>query len=614
MKSFRTNRTNLKHIVSFFFSFFLTLFKPTTPTVCFSTNKHLHIARRPQGEIGPSPPHELDPFCTPIPTDPHPPSISGMSQVFLLLALLMLCGYTQVSSTNSLELVKEQWGSYKNQCLDHLSTTPPAAGLVCNRTFDQYACWPDGLPGTTVNVSCPWFLPWYRKVQQGVVYRFCGTDGRWAQKNTSECEDDPGQQYGRILSQFRAMYTVGYSLSLGALILALGILISFRKLHCMRNNIHMNLFASFILRAVSILVKDALLDMLALALDPRSSADHHTETWVNMPAVIWCRGAVVMMQYSVMANNYWLLVEGIYLHSLLVITVFSEKKYFYIYLAIGWGAPLIFVLPWVTVKYLYENEECWERNTNMGYWWIIRSPILFAYLINFFIFIRIIKILMSKLKAHQMRYTDYKFRLAKSTLTLIPLLGIHAILFTFVIDESVPKGSMLRLIRLFCDLLFNSFQGLLVAILYCFVNKEVQSEMLKKWKRWKLGKDIDEEYRHTHSHPPTAKSGSIATGNLPDLHDDNASDPSGDSQETLRIKVDSGLSPSAVLEENQQLVVSYSNGTGKGKAAKSRHTLHFPSLPHQGAVSHASATTEDICLEERVQCHACPLEGEKTNV
>lgn len=44
-----------------------------------------------------------------------------------------------------------------------------------------------------------------------------------------------------------------------------------------------------------------------------------------------------MMQYSVMANNYWLLVEGIYLHSLLVITVFSEKKYFYVYLAIGWG-------------------------------------------------------------------------------------------------------------------------------------------------------------------------------------------------------------------------------------------------------------------------------------
>lgn len=108
----------------------------------------------------------------------------------------------QVSATNSLELVKEQWSSYRNQCLDYINATPPAtgepissqrelayergtcrrmkadllwanitdftdllstAGLVCNRTFDLYACWPDGLPGTTVNVSCPWFLPWYRK-------------------------------------------------------------------------------------------------------------------------------------------------------------------------------------------------------------------------------------------------------------------------------------------------------------------------------------------------------------------------------------------------------------------------------------------------------------------
>lgn len=37
-------------------------------------------------------------------------------------------------------------------------------------------------------------------------------------------------------------------------------------------------------------------------------------------------------------------------------------------------------------------------------------PVFFFSQINFFIFIRIIKILMSKLRAHQMRYTDYKFR------------------------------------------------------------------------------------------------------------------------------------------------------------------------------------------------------------
>ncbi|XP_041961061.1 glucagon receptor-like [Alosa sapidissima] len=430
----------------------------------------------------------------------------------LLLLLLSVSAYTQTSAAKSLKILMEQWMSYKNECIQNTISTPPATGLVCNRTFDQYVCWPDGVPGTTVNVSCPWYLPWYHKVRHGLVFRVCGPDGQWApktSKNTSECEEDD-QWYGRILRIFRTMYTVGYSLSLGALVLALAILVAFRKLHCMRNNIHMNLFASFILRALSILAKDALLDSINSS-SAQLTHTHHTQRWANSQMVVGCRVAVVMMQYSVVANNYWLLVEGLYLHSLLVITVFSEKNYFNMYLCIGWGAPLIFVLPWVIVKYLYEDEECWERNVNMGFWWIIRSPILFAYLINFFIFIRIIKILMSKLKAHQMRYTDYKFRLAKSTLTLIPLLGIHAILFTFVIDESVPKESLLRLIRLFYDLLFSSFQGLLVAILYCFVNKEVQSEMVKRWKRWKAGQGHRGGVpRHTHSQTPHAKSASVA--------------------------------------------------------------------------------------------------------
>lgn len=53
--------------------------------------------------------------------------------------------------------------------------------------------------------------------------------------------------------------------------------------------------------------------------------------------MICCRIAFVMMQYSIMANSYWLLVEGIYLHNLLVITVFTERNYFKIYLCIGWG-------------------------------------------------------------------------------------------------------------------------------------------------------------------------------------------------------------------------------------------------------------------------------------
>lgn len=182
-----------------------------------------------------------------------------MSRLFLFLAILIVSCSIQGSPAAFLDKLKESWKLYMEECEHNISQVPISTGLVCNRTFDSYACWPDGLPNTTVSVSCPWYLPWYHKVQHGMVYQECDTSGQWVpMKNTSECDShDPNQPfYGHI----RIMYTVGYSLSFVALVLALGILICFRKLHCMRNNIHMNLFASFILRALSILIKDALLE------------------------------------------------------------------------------------------------------------------------------------------------------------------------------------------------------------------------------------------------------------------------------------------------------------------------------------------------------------------
>jgi hypothetical protein len=46
-----------------------------------------------------------------------------------------------------------------------------------------------------------------------------------------------------------------------------------------------------------------------------------------------------MTQYCVGANYTWLLVEGVYLHHLLVIVGRSEKGHFRCYLLLGWGEP-----------------------------------------------------------------------------------------------------------------------------------------------------------------------------------------------------------------------------------------------------------------------------------
>ncbi|KAG7505898.1 hypothetical protein JOB18_042354 [Solea senegalensis] len=522
-----------------------------------------------------------------------------MSRLLLLLAMLIVSCSIQVSPSATLDKLKESLKLYMEECDRNNSRDPPSTGLVCNRTFDNYACWPDGLPNITVSVPCPWYLPWYHEVQHGKVYQECDANGQWmTAKNTSECDsNNPSQQY---YGHIRIMYTVGYSLSLVALVLALGILVFFRKLHCMRNNIHMNLFASFILRALSILIKDALLvaNITSQELSreqeqgfPRASMPP-VDLLVNNEITVSCRIAVVMMQYSIMANTYWLLVEGIYLHNLLVITVFTERNYFKIYLCIGWGTPLIFLVPWVFAKYLYENHECWGQNIDMNYWWIIRSPILLAVVINFLIFIHIIKILVSKLRAHQMRYTDYKIRLAKSTLTLIPLLGIHQVVFIFVTDESTKTTINLRLTKLFIDLFFSSFQGLLVAILYCFVNKEVQSEILKKWKRWKLGRNIEEEYRHTYSNTPNTKTASLLNhvSQLPHLPD-----------------IAKTSSPACSPEERHMLVAGH-NGMVNNKGEE-----QCDSPEQMGTVSNCTLV-EDISLMDKVQCYKAQRENAESHL
>lgn len=50
-----------------------------------------------------------------------------------------------------------------------------------------------------------------------------------------------------------------------------------------------------------------------------------------------CRLVFLLMQYCVAANYYWLLVEGVYLYTLLALSVFSEQRAFRLYLSVGWG-------------------------------------------------------------------------------------------------------------------------------------------------------------------------------------------------------------------------------------------------------------------------------------
>ncbi|KAM8849157.1 pituitary adenylate cyclase-activating polypeptide type I receptor-like isoform 2-T3 [Spinachia spinachia] len=341
----------------------------------------------------------------------------------------------------------------------------------CNTEWDEVGCWLTAEVGQAVNKSCSEVFQHFSS-DQGYVYRNC-TAGGWSEvfppyDQVCVFSDDSEQESETsYLSAFRQVYTVGYATSLISLISAIVVFTSFRKFRCTRNYIHVNLFSSFVLRASAVFIKDTVLFA-------DETLDHCS---VSTAA---CKSAVAFFQFSILANYFWLLVEGMYLQTLLALTFVSQRKYFWWYILIGWGLPSTVLILWVLTRFLYDDRGCWDDTDNVAIWWIIKGPITASLLINIVIFINVIRILVQKLKSSTMagnNDTGHFMRLAKSTLFLIPLFGMHYTVFAFLPENTGVAA------RLYIELGLGSFQGFVVALLYCFMNGEVQSELRRLlWK------------------------------------------------------------------------------------------------------------------------------------
>lgn len=188
----------------------------------------------------------------------------------------------------------------------------------------------------------------------------------------------------------------------------------------------------------------------------------------------------------------WILMEGIYLHSLLFQKSLSPYGPSIIYHTIfGWFMPVCCLVPWVLVKHYYENDshDCWLVNKNQYYFWILRAPITLSIFLNFLIYIRIVVVLYTKLFSNQLflqaskRSSDKNYKkLLRSTLILIPLFGVHYTgLFVFEQYSQQNGNKTIETIWLYIEQIFSSSQGFIVACLYCHLNGEVHKELRRLW-------------------------------------------------------------------------------------------------------------------------------------
>uniref|UniRef100_A0A8C5S4W5 G-protein coupled receptors family 2 profile 2 domain-containing protein n=1 Tax=Laticauda laticaudata TaxID=8630 RepID=A0A8C5S4W5_LATLA len=206
---------------------------------------------------------------------------------------------------------------------------------------------------------------------------------------------------------------------------------SIQHLHCNRNYIHLHLFASFICRAGSIFVKDIVL-----------YSTFHPEgllklMWYVSPFLqAGCKVAVTVFLYFLATNHYWILVEGLYLHSLIFMAFLSNKSYLWALTLIGWGK---------------NSPVC-----------TLSSAVILSLSMTLQIGL-----------AHKYSLHPAIFRkLLKSTLVLMPLFGVHYMVFMATPYTAV--SSTLWQVQMHYEMLFNSLQGFFVALIYCFCNGEVR--------------------------------------------------------------------------------------------------------------------------------------------
>ncbi|KAI7794469.1 growth hormone-releasing hormone receptor [Triplophysa rosa] len=356
----------------------------------------------------------------------------------------------------------------EQRCLSEITEHGNLSGSGCLPAWDSVLCWPRAALGDTIYLPCPPVFSLFKN-NTGTVSRNC-TAGGWSQPfplyhEACSVEDDITED--SYFATVKLIYTIGYGTSLLSLSVAVVILLLFRRLHCARNYIHMQLFLTFILKSVSVFIKDA-------TLFASDDTDHCTLSTAA------CKASVVFCHYCVMCNFFWLLVEAVYLNSLLVSTFLRMRRCLWSFALLGWGVPLVCIVLWICSRLFFEDTVCWDINENSPFWWIIKGPITVSIGVNFLLFMNIIRILVQKLNPRLIQFNNsaqYR-RLTKSTLLLIPLFGTHYMVFSFLPDYFNVS------LRICVELCLGSFQGLIVAVLYCFLNQEVQNEIRLRWIRY----------------------------------------------------------------------------------------------------------------------------------
>ncbi|XP_076352606.1 corticotropin-releasing factor receptor 1-like [Tachypleus tridentatus] len=352
--------------------------------------------------------------------------------------------------------------------MKHLPT-----GLYCGAIWDGFYCWPPTSAGQIISKTCESIFASYhlnlhsKTFGQEKAYRVCRENGTWLWGNWTNYTECVGLLSTETTTNPLAVGYIlffGSAVSLLALVVTLFIFSYFKSLHCQRLRAHQNL-------VVALIVHSALLLVISTPVVLKEPAPSYRNIdWL-------CKTILSVKMYAAMASINWMFVEGLLLHNRITISVFQQDLPFTVYYIIGWGIPTMFISTWCLIMSRVLNTMCWEGYGTSEYVWILTGPMLTVLFINTIFLINIVRILITKLRASVSVETAQVRKAIKATALLFPLLGITHLLFCIN-----PRGRLERAYMI-TNAVMQSSQGLFLAVLYCFMNSEVQNALRNAYQR-----------------------------------------------------------------------------------------------------------------------------------
>ncbi|KAF4520311.1 hypothetical protein B566_EDAN004371 [Ephemera danica] len=193
----------------------------------------------------------------------------------------------------------------------------------------------------------------------------------------------------------------------------------------------------------------------------------------------WCRTLTTLEKFAANMVFACMALESVYLHRVLARSFKGQPNMVPYYLS-STVTCLLFVLVWAIVMATTENDVfCWTVDWNeLGTHWINDSLRIALLLINLVLLLDIIRVLLTRLRGVKSAHSTRIRRTAKATLWLTPVFGVQ-FLVTAVQPTTTDCAS--EQAYYITTYLIESIQGPLVALLYCYTNKEVRMLLRYSW-------------------------------------------------------------------------------------------------------------------------------------